>query len=192
LETALAKHASKLEVDMVWRPFQLDSSLPKGRGKRVIDAYTEKFGPQMVESMVPRMKAVGKEVGINFSYGGYIGNTFDSHRFIWQSRETGGSAMQDKMVEALFAAYFEEEKSMGDPDVLRACAEKAGMPSEITEKLLNDPRIGEGEVEKERKHFRNKWNCTGVPLFIVDGRFPLSGAQPAEAFDIVFEDILEE
>merc|ERR1712176_447227 len=82
---------------------------------KVLEAYTEKFGPQMVERMVPNMKKVGKEHGINFSYGGYVGNTFDSHRFIWQSRETGGSAMQDKMVEALFAAYFEEEKSMGDP-----------------------------------------------------------------------------
>jgi len=192
LESALAKHASKLEVDMVWRPFQLDSTLPKGRGKPKIEAYAEKFGPQMVASMVPRMIKVGKEVGINFSYGGHIGNTFDSHRFIWQARETGGSAMQDAMVEALFKAYFEEEKSMGDPGVLRACAQKAGMPPEITEKLLNDPRIGEAEVERERRHFRSKWNCTGVPLFIVDGRFPMSGAQPAEAFDIVFEDILEE
>jgi len=177
---------------MVWRPFQLDSTLPKGRGKPKIEAYEEKFGPQMVASMVPRMIKVGKEVGINFSYGGYIGNTFDSHRFIWQARETGGSAMQDAMVEALFKAYFEEEKSMGDPGVLRECAQTAGMPPEITEKLLNDPRIGEAEVERERRHFRSKWNCTGVPLFIVDGRFPMSGAQPAEAFDIVFEDILEE
>jgi len=192
LEKALAKHASKLEVDMVWRPFQLDSTLPKGRGKKVLEAYAEKFGPQMVASMVPRMIKVGKEVGINFSYGGYIGNTFDSHRFIWQARETGGSAMQDAMVEALFKAYFEEEKSMGDPGVLRACAQEAGMPPEITQKLLNDPRIGEAEVERERRHFRSKWNCTGVPLFIVDGRFPMSGAQPAEAFDIVFEDIFEE
>jgi len=177
---------------MVWRPFQLDSSLPRGRGKPKLQAYEEKFGADRVASMIPYMKKVGKEAGIDFSYGGHVGNTLDSHRFIWQARETGGSAMQDKMVEALFAAYFEEEKSMGDPEVLRACAQKAGMPSEITEKLLNDPRIGEAEVEKERRYFRSKWNCTGVPLFIVDGRFPMSGAQPAEAFDIVFEDILEE
>jgi len=192
LESALAKHASKLEVDMIWRPFQLDPSLPRGRGKPKLEAYEEKFGADRVASMVPYMAGVGKEAGIDFSYGGYIGNTFDSHRFIWQARETGGSTLQNRMVDALFAAYFEKEQSMGEPAVLKACAEQAGMPADVTEALLNDPRIGEAEVEKERRHFRSKWNCTGVPLFIVDGRFPLSGAQPAEAFDVVFEDILEE
>jgi len=192
LEQALAKHADRLQVDIIWRPFQLDASLPHGRGKNKLQAYEEKFGADRVKSMVPYMAQVGKEVGINFSYGGFIGNTFDSHRFIWQARQTGGSALQDKMVEALFKAYFENEQSMGDPDVLRDCAKTAGLPAREVESLLSNPSLGAAEVEKERQHFRRQWNCTGVPLFVVDGRFPLSGAQPAEAFDVVFEDILEE
>jgi len=177
---------------MVWRPFQLDASLPKGKGKLKLEAYKEKFGADRVASMVPYMASVGKEVGIDFSYGGYIGNTFDSHRFLWQARETGGSELQNKLVEALFQAYFEKEQSMGDVEVLKECANKAGLPSEVTESLLANPNLGAREVEEERLHFRRKWNCTGVPLFIVDGRFPLSGAQPPEAFDVIFEDILEE
>lgn len=190
METALARFEQQLEVDVRWRPFQLDSSLPRGKGKNKLQAYAEKFGPDMVKRMVPKMKKVGEEVGIRFSYGGDIGNTLDSHRFIWKAREVGGGDLQNKMVDALFAAYFENEGSMGDPVVLKRCAEEAGMPPEVTDRLLSDETIGRAEVAAELREFRVKWNCRGVPLFIVDGKYPMSGAQPAEAFEEVFEDLL--
>ena len=79
---------------------------------------------------------------------------------------------------------------LGDPEVLEACAEAAGMPKEVTRALLDDESIGKAEVEKERREFGRKWNCRGVPLFVVDGKYPLSGAQPPEAFDEIFEEIL--
>ena len=191
LETALLRQSDKLEVDVRWRPFQLNDGLPKGKGVNKMEMYEQKFGADRIRAMIPRMKEVGQEVGINFSYGGYIGNTLDSHRFIWKARELGGKDLQDKMVEALFAAYFEQEKSLGDPDVLKECADAAGMPKEVTKSLLEDETIGKVEVEKERREFGRKWNCRGVPLFVVDGKYPLSGAQPPEAFDDIFEEILD-
>lgn len=191
LETALARHSDKLDADVRWRPFQLNDGLPKGKGVNKMEMYSQKFGADRIRSMIPHMKQVGDEVGINFSYGGFIGNTLDSHRFIWKAREIGGTELQDKMVEAFFAAYFEQEKSLGDPEVLESCADAAGMPKEVTRALLDDETIGKAEVEKERKEFGRKWNCRGVPLFVVDGKYPLSGAQPPEAFDEIFEEILE-
>jgi len=192
LEAALADHGQTIEADVRWRPFELNGNLPKGEGLNKMKMYEEKFGAQRIQQMIPHMKSVGDEVGIKFSYGGNIGNTFDSHRLIWQARETGGSDLQDKMVEALFEAYFENEQSMGNRDVLKACADRAGMPSEITDRLLDDEMIGKAEVEQERSEYRRKWRCTGVPLFIVDGKFPLSGAQPSEAFAEVFEELLDD
>jgi len=192
LEQALANHESTIDAEIKWRPFQLDASLPKGTGYNKMEMYAQKFGADRIRSMIPYMQKVGKEIGIDFSYGGNIGNTFDSHRFIWQAREVGGSDLQDKMVDALFQAYFENEQSLGDPTVLEACANKAGMPAEITKQLLADDTLGAASVEQERRAFRSKWNCTGVPLFIVDNKYPLSGAQPAEAFAEVFEEILDE
>lgn len=191
LEKALANHKSNIDAEIKWRPFQLDASLPRGTGYNKMEMYQQKFGADRIRSMIPYMRKVGKEVGIDFSYGGSIGNTFDSHRFIWQAREVGGSDLQDKMVDALFEAYFENEQSLGDPKVLEESANTAGMPADITTKLLQDDTLGAAAVEQERTAFRSKWNCTGVPLFIVDGKYPLSGAQPAEAFDEIFDEILE-
>ena len=80
-----------------------------------LEHYKKKFGPSRVEAMVPHMIATGRSEGIEFSYGGNIGNTLDSHRLAYQAREEGGSALQDTVMELLFQAYFENEKSMGDP-----------------------------------------------------------------------------
>ena len=87
---------------MRWRPYELDPSLPRGRGHDKTDHYSKKFGPEAVSSMIPRMRAVAREHGIEMEYGGHVGNTFDSHRLIWAAREEGGSALQDKVVEELF------------------------------------------------------------------------------------------
>mmetsp|Transcript_13698 Transcript_13698/g.19755 ORF Transcript_13698/g.19755 Transcript_13698/m.19755 type:complete len:192 (+) Transcript_13698:137-712(+) len=188
---ALARRSDKLDADVYWRPFQLNDALPKGKGVDKMELYKQKFGADRIRSMIPHMKQVGEEVGIQFSYGGFIGNTLDSHRFIWKAREIGGTQLQDKMVDAFFGAYFEQEQSLGDPEVLQACAEVAGMPKEVTMELLNDESIAKAEVEKERKEFGRKWNCRGVPLFVIDGKYPLSGAQPPEVFDGIFEEILD-
>jgi len=111
-----------------------------------MEMYVEKFGRDRTEQMVPQMAKVGSSVGIKFSYGGYTGNTFDSHRLIWKSREEGGSALQDKVVESLFKAYFEEEQSMGEEKVLMECAERAGMDAA---KLFEDTNIGKKETLRE-------------------------------------------
>eukprot|EP00545_Synedropsis_sp_CCMP1620_P007966 CAMPEP_0119017346 /NCGR_PEP_ID=MMETSP1176-20130426/16282_1 /TAXON_ID=265551 /ORGANISM="Synedropsis recta cf, Strain CCMP1620" /LENGTH=213 /DNA_ID=CAMNT_0006971043 /DNA_START=233 /DNA_END=872 /DNA_ORIENTATION=+ len=179
-----------MDIQVRWRPFQLNDGLPKGKGLHKMEMYHEKFGAARMAAMIPQMKEVGQTVGINFSYDGFIGNTFDSHRFIWKAREIGGSALQDKMVEALFEAYFEKEQSLGQPDVLEACADKVGMPKEVTQALLQDETLGKAQVEKEKHDFRTKWNCSGVPLFVIDNKYQLSGAQPVEEFDAIFQQLL--
>lgn len=93
-----------VQFDVLWRPFQLNPDAPGGRGVNKMDMYLEKFGKASCDAMIPRMTETGRAVGINFSYGGYTGNTFDSHRLIWKAREEGGSALQDKVVESLFKA----------------------------------------------------------------------------------------
>lgn len=190
LDKALADYKDTIQADIRWRPFQLNDSLPKGKGLNKMEMYKEKFGEERIQSMIPYMQSIGDECGIKFSYGGNIGNTFDSHRFIWKARDSDGGELQNKLVDALFAAYFENEQSLSDPAVLRACASTAGLDSGITESLLNDETIGKDAVRRELIEFRSKWNCSGVPLFIVNGQYPLSGAQPPEAFCEIFDTVL--
>merc|ERR1719469_1676251 len=105
--------------------------------------------------MCSRMKLIGDSEGIKFSYGGSTANTFDSHRLIWKAREEGGSMLQDKLVEILFKAYFEEEKCIGEQSVLMNCAERAGM--DATE-MFQDTNIG----KKEQVWTQQK--CSKTPI----------------------------
>uniref|UniRef100_A0A7S2W0N6 DSBA-like thioredoxin domain-containing protein n=1 Tax=Eucampia antarctica TaxID=49252 RepID=A0A7S2W0N6_9STRA len=138
--------------------------------------------------MIPSMEQVAKKDGINMSYAGNIGNTFDSHRLIWKAHADGGSELQDRIVEELFKAYFENEKSLGDHDVLKECAEKAGMDATP---LLNDQSMGQEETLAEMEEFRTKYRCSGVPFFVFDGKYDLSGAQPPEEIVSVLERLLD-
>lgn len=173
-----------VDFDVQWKPFELDATLVGGRGKDKMTSYTEKFGRAKIESMIPYMKQVGRECGIAFSYGGNIGNTFDSHRLIRKARQQGGSARQDTMVENLFRAYFEHEQTLSDSEVLRKCAEESGVTP------LVDEDEGREETREEMASFRRHYRTNGVPFFVLDGKTSLSGAQPAEEFLAAFHDLV--
>ena len=146
--------------------------------------YEQRFGAGMVQRMIPQMKAVAEEYGIKMEYGGHIGNTFNSHRLIWKAREVGGSDLQEKVVESLFKAYFEENRSLGEQTVLEDCASRAGY-SDSTE-FLSNSELGKHEVKDEMQQFGRDFQCTGVPMFIIDGKFVLNGAQESDQFLRVF------
>lgn len=164
----------------------MNENLPKGKGLNKLQYYRDRFGAHKTDQMIPYMKQVGQSVNIQFSYGGSIGNTMDSHRLIWKAREEGGSVLQDKMVESLFRAYFENEQSLGETNVLKQCAERAGMNMEDIDAFLASA-VGIEEVKREEYEYRSKWSCRGVPLFVIDNKFTLSGAQPPEEFLAVFQ-----
>ena len=187
LEEAITKakrSMPNLDFDIRWRPFQLNAQAPEGKGVHKLDYYKKKFGEQRVAAMVPRMIETGKKHDINFSYGGYVGNTFDSHRMIYQAREQGGSELQDKVVESLFKAYFEEEKSLGEVGVLIECGKRAGM--DVT-RLVEDKHLYRQETLNELQMYSR--GCRGVPMFIIDEKFALSGAQDADTLLEVFDEV---
>ena len=194
IESYRQKH-DQLAFDVRWRPFQLNPSLPTGRGLDKMQYYYDRFGgPSRVDGMIRQMEAVGRDVGIDFSYGGRVANTLDSHRLIWYARERGGGELQDRMVEELFRAYFTQEKSLGEREVLVECAAAVGL--DVSDVLAADDGIdgsgvGTREVQEEMEAYARRWNCRGVPLFVIDDKYPLSGAQPPEAFLDVFDDLEE-
>jgi len=152
-----------------------------------MEMYTEKFGRARVESMLPQMKQVGNSEGIKFSYGGFTGNTFDSHRLIWKAKENGGSILQGKVVESLFKAYFEEENSMGEQSVLLNCAERVGMNAK---EIFQDTTIGKKETLSEMMQYRQGYGVTGVPFFIFNDKYSFSGAQPASEIVSIFKKLV--
>ncbi len=78
--------------------------------------------------MIPYMKATGLKDGINFSYGGNVGNTFNSHRLVALAK-TKGNEMQNKVIEEIFKCYFEKEGDITLDHVLVQCGTSAGLDS---------------------------------------------------------------
>lgn len=198
LKIAKEKYPQDIEkFEVRWRPFELNPGLPKGgEGLNKIKMYHEKFGKQRFEASSQRLKQAGEPLGIFFSYGGNVGNTFDSHRLVWWAYEKGQHEMQDKVIDSIFKAYFEEEKCLSDVNVLKECAERAGFLDGANELFFSDDSDGDktkgvNETIAEMKEFR-QFTSGGVPLFIFNKKYCMSGAQEKETFIEVFEEIIRQ
>jgi len=127
---------------------------------------------------------VGESVGIYFKFGGKTGNTRDSHRLI-QLGKLKGPDTETKVVEALFAAYFENEKDITSHATLLEAAVKAGLDKEEAKSWIESEKGGK-EVDAEVREAQEKM-ISGVPFFTINGRFEVEGAQDSSAFLRLFE-----
>lgn len=180
LEQALARlDSSKVEVEVEWSPFFLNPRLPdKAVDKRMM--YDQKFGPEKVKQMIPRMTQVGKTVGINFSYGGKVGNTTLSHLLV---ELAGKQGKQDAMINKLFNLYFELEEDISDRTTLLKAAKEVGVVG--AEETLAK-RVGNNVVRAKVQQAYEQ-QISGVPHFIIDNKYGLGGAQEANTFVSVFK-----
>lgn len=175
-----------VSFDVRWHPFFLNPALPR-EGHDKLEYYNRRFGEFKVRQMIPRMKAVGKTEGINFSYGGKVANSMDSHRLKeWVERKDPSKV--DALIESLFAAYFEREQNIGDLDVLEACAREAGMDG--ARAFLESTELTD-EVIAQVSSKRREWNVTGVPFFVFQDRVAFSGAQDVETLVMLMERVLK-
>jgi predicted DsbA family dithiol-disulfide isomerase len=167
-----------------WFPFYLNPDAPKSADKQQM--YESKFGKDRTAMMQVRLSEIGKAEGINFKYGGKTGNTRDSHRLV-QLGKTKGPQMQTRVIEELFAAYFENEKDITSRDILTEAGVKAGLDEKEIKGWLESGKGGD-EVDREVYQARLQ-NISGVPNFTLQDRFELGGAQEPEAFVELFERI---
>lgn len=151
--------------EVAWRAFQLNPDLPKEGVDRA--AYrAAKFGDRARE-LEERVAEAGRAEGIDFAFDriARVPNTFDAHRVLRRALVEG---RQDEVQEALFRAYFVEGRDIGDPGVL---AELTGI------------RLGPGEEAEEVRQEEAEGRALGirgVPFFVIDRTFGVSGAQPAD------------
>lgn len=170
-----------------WLPFYLNPASPNP-GVNKLAYYKSKFGEDRAAMMIERLTAVGKDVGINFSFGGKTGNTRDSHRLI-QLGKTKGPELQTKVVEELFKSYFENEGDITSHDMLQTAGVKAGLDAVDVKEWLNSDKGGP-QVDREVMEAQIR-GVSGVPNFMMQGKYEIGGAQDAESFVKVFERIKE-
>ncbi len=179
LESAAAA-LDGIEIEVRWRPYQLDATLPQ-EGKDRAVYLEEKFGgKERAREIYKRVEDAGAAAGIDFRFDDIkvSPNTLDAHRLIRWAGGLGVEA-QNKVVERLFELYFEEGANIADPMVLSAVAEGAGMDGGVVRELLASDR-DKAEVTAEIAQAQ-RMGVTGVPCFFIGDRYGVMGAQPPQA-----------
>lgn len=186
LERALAAEpAGSIEVG--WRPFQLNPEMPdEGMSRR--DYLRAKFGEDDGGDRYKHVIAAGLEEGIPFAFEKMqrTPNTVRAHRLIRYATRAG---TPDALVERLFVAYFVETRDVGDIDVLAAVAGEVGLDAQaVRAYLLSDE---DDALIREEDAFARRMGIHGVPCFVIDRKFMVSGAQPPEIISQVLQRVRE-
>lgn len=176
LEKALAERPD-LEVEIFWQPFQLNPDMPE-EGMDHREYYLKKFGgEERVEALTTMMSEAGASEGIAFDFKNIprAPNTLAAHRLVhW----AGPMDLQDAVVEALFKAYFQEGRDVGDHPTLIEIGAAAGMDADILTGLYKEG--SDVDVVTEAVKTGQEMGISGVPCFIIDWKFAVQGAQPPE------------
>ena len=174
LEAALAQWDGE-PVTLTWRPFLLDRDVPT-EGVPTPDFYRDKFGPENVAAMFERVQRAGRRAGVAFNFEDAIrAPSEDAHRLVWLAPEERETAV----VDGLQRAYFDAGKNVADLETLADVAAEAGLEREETLRRL---RSDEGVAETATAIAgAMRLGVTGVPFFVFDNRYALSGARPPEA-----------
>ncbi|GIV97621.1 MAG: DSBA oxidoreductase [Herpetosiphonaceae bacterium] len=178
LERALALRPG-LNVERRWRPFQLQPNLPRS-GMPWHEFVQRKFGGlQRAQAMFNHVAAVGAAEGLTFAFDRMVSapNTCDAQRLILFAEHQG---CEWKAVDALFAAYFAQGRDLSRLDELVAIAAEIGLDAGQTRSyLMSDAGIAEVVESQEQAYVLG---IQGVPFYIFDGRYAISGAQPVNVF----------
>ena len=186
MTTLAADPTFRHEIELVYRPFQLDPKARRGVTEPVADAYARKFGgPQRAIAVMERVTSIAATEGIEFRLDRALrANTADAHRFLWWGLEQRGPATQAALKESLMLAYFTDGEDISDEDVLVDRAARCGLDDDAARELLVTERGVEAlAVALQRAA---DLGITAVPTYVIDGRWTIPGAQDASVFEQAF------
>ncbi len=168
-----------VDVHVSWRPFQLDPTIP-AQGKDRREYMLAKFGSEeRIRDIHARIEPLGAAEGIAFDFDAIkvAPNTLDAHRVIrWAG--PAGEDVQNRLVRRLFQLNFEEGANLGDPAVLVEAAREAGMDASVVETMLATD--ADKDAVRTEIATASRMGITGVPCFLIEGKYAVMGAQDAE------------
>jgi len=177
LESALSQFEHADEVEIFWRSFQLNPEAQQGKGVPTLEYLTTRFGPQAGQ-MTEHVAEVAKGDGLDMDFSKALTvNTFDAHRMLHLAAELGvGDAAKERMLRA----HFTEGADLGSTDTLVALMQDVGVEPEKARHALVSGEYGD-EVRADIEEAR-ALGANGVPFFVIDRKYGVSGAQPVETF----------
>lgn len=189
-EKALEKLPFKDEVEVEWKSFQLDPTLDPKQTINTTEYFKEKKGFPEAQSqqMMGQVVEIGKGSGIDFNFEkALITNTFSAHKLLHLAKKHNKS---NEMEEALFIAHFIDGKNVGDLETLISLTDSLGIDKEETRKALTTEEF-DYDVNQDILEARNN-GVSGVPFFILNGKYAVSGAQPVEVFENALQQTYDE
>jgi len=186
LEKALAAFPHGQHVEVVFRSFELDPGAPKERDISTNEMLAKKYGlrPAQIAAMHERIRGMGLADGVEFRFDRTrTSNTFDAHQIIHLASAEGRQKM---MLDRLFRAQFYEGVRIGDRGELVRLATESGLERAGVDAALDDQRFAPAVRDDEAQ--AHALGISGVPFYVVDGRFGVSGAQSVEVLRRVFDE----
>ncbi|APH04807.1 DsbA family oxidoreductase [Bacillus weihaiensis] len=190
LEHALEKFPYQDKVTVEFRSFELNPNAPIHHEGDYVDLLAKKYNTsreQMIE-MNQQLTDQAKEVGLTYHLDRVKPtNTLDAHRLLHFSKKYG---KENEMVVRLFDAYFTEAKHVADHETLVSLAKDVGLDEVEVKKVLVSNQF-EADVRQEEQDAQDI-GVTGVPFFVINRKYAISGAQPTEVFLEVLEKVWNE
>jgi predicted DsbA family dithiol-disulfide isomerase len=177
-EAALERFAHRDEVSVLWRSFELDPNAPVNPPGTSAERLAEKYGMTLEGAHAAQQNVTdlaaeeGLEYRLDIARGG---NTFSAHRLIHEAAVHGHQAAAQ---ERLMAAYFTEGEPVSDPETLARLVAEVGVDLDEARAVVFSDR--HGDAVREDELLAAQLGIQGVPFFVLDRRYGVSGAQPAE------------
>ncbi|RXZ83006.1 DsbA family oxidoreductase [Paenibacillaceae bacterium] len=181
LESALEQFAHRDDVKVEFKSFELDPNAKRDVDFDIHDMLFKKYGMTREQAMANNINLTeqAKALGLEFNMDKMVlTNTFDAHRLTHLAALHG---KREEMAERLFRAYFTEGKHLGDHDVLADLAAEIGLDRQEALGALQSETAHQQEVRTDEQE-ASQLGVRGVPFFVIDRKYAISGAQPSEVF----------
>lgn len=190
LEEAVKKVQYEEEIELIFRSFELEKAAKKKYDENINEIIAKKYDIQVEEakSLNDQIVSQAKAVGLNYNFEGLIPtNTFDAHRLLHYAKT---KEKANELVERILKAYFVDSLNISDYQILSRLAFEVGLDSNEALKILECNEYVE-EVRKDEEK-ASKLKISGVPYFVFNNKYAVSGAQPSEVFLEVLEKVKKE
>jgi protein disulfide-isomerase len=180
IEEALQNFEHKEAVEIEWKSYQLDASFIASPEDNMVEHLAEKYRKDndWAQNMLDNMTQNAKTAGLDFHFEkAILANSFNAHRLLHLAKKHN---LANDLEELLFKAYLTEGKNINDLDTLSKLGIEVGLDSQEITQVLNSDTYG-AEVKKDQEE-ANAIGVQGVPFFVLDNKYAISGAQPASAF----------
>lgn len=184
-ETALEMFGDKDKLEIVWKSFQLDPSLPEVQDGNYTDHLMKSkgMGREQVEGMLANVTQMAKNVGLEYNFDkSVMVNSMKAHQLTHLAKKRG---LSNEAEEHLFRAFFTEGKNIADDETLVELGKEIGLNETEIRSALSDEKYTE-LVKKDIQEAR-ALGVNGVPFFVFNRKYAVSGAQPPQAFEQTLE-----